>query len=109
MVEHQAEGLIVVGEAHRLLPAEILRETVLEHSIMLWRQSDGEIDIQCGSNLFASLQFLRYGKQRQQIETVVLGLVPHNGQPLANERPVPALIPDDVRCHGRFGGKLLNA
>ena len=80
-----------------------------EGPLLRVKQSDGEIDIQCGSNLFASLQFLRYGKQHQQIETVVLGLVPHNGQPLANERPVPALILDDVRCHGRFGGKLLNA
>ena len=48
MVEHQAEGLVIVGEAHRLLLTKILRKAILENTVMLRRQPNGEIDIQCG-------------------------------------------------------------
>ncbi len=102
LADHQAYGGIIKFELH--CPSlEILRKTIPQF-IVLRGQSDGQLRFHHGLHGLPLPKLLGDGKQAEDKEPLVLGLVPHIGDPLTGQSPEGAAKLQHIGLHRGLHG-----
>ena len=102
MPDQQADRSTVVNEVYPP-PLKIVRKS-LPQRVVLRRQADRQIRLDHRACISALLQFLGDGEQRQDPVPLVLGLIPHIGDPLAGQRPELTIVFQHLRIYRRPDG-----
>ena len=106
ITDHNGDWLVVIDELNGLVALEVVPELILQQAVMLRGQANCQIDLFCRRQRTCIGQLLGNGKQRQNEEAFVPGLVPAVRKPLAGQSPELSVVLQNLICHRRPHGVL---